>query len=380
MDGFSHATPARNGVLLLNLGTPDEPNAPAVRRYLAQFLSDPRVVDAPRWLWRIILHGVILRVRPGPVARKYASVWHQDGSPLMVYSQRLADQTAALVAKSGHTDQQNDQADVDPIALQAANQGPLVELAMTYGNPSIPDALARLEAHNVRQLMVLPMFPQYSSSTTAAAFDGVASAMANRRWIPEMRFVNTYHDHPDYITALADSVRRHQAQHGVPERLVMSFHGIPQRYFLTGDPYHCLCQVTARLLAQALDLQPDQWQLAFQSRFGRETWLQPYLDQRLGELPDEGVKHVQIICPGFAADCLETLEEIAMENRELFEEAGGETFSYIPALNDHASHSDVLYQLIRQHAAGWPGWEKAEEPASVLAARVQRARAIGAAD
>ncbi|MFK7957022.1 MAG: ferrochelatase [Lysobacterales bacterium] len=359
---FSHAQPARNGVLLLNLGTPDEPTAAAVRRYLAQFLSDRRVVDAPRWIWRIILHGVILRVRPGPVARKYASVWHSEGSPLLVHSQRLTQRIADLLC---------------PPDTSGAS-GPVVELAMTYGNPSIDDALAKMREKNVRQLLVVPMFPQYSSSTTAAAFDGIAAALADQRWIPELRFINTYHNQPEYIAALADSVRRHQAEHGIPEKLLMSFHGIPQRYFMTGDPYHCLCQATARLLAQALDLKPDQWELAFQSRFGRETWLQPYLDQRLGELATEGTTDVQVICPGFAADCLETLEEIAMENRELFEESGGKKFSYISALNDDASHAEALQALIQHHVAGWSGWDKAEETAELLNERVNRAQALGA--
>lgn len=362
---YDHGSTARDGVLLLNLGTPDEPNAGAVRRYLAQFLSDRRVVDAPRWLWKIILNLVILRVRPGPVARKYASIWHEDGSPLLVYSKRLAEAVAAKLG-SGPRDA-NDQ-----------SGGPAVELAMTYGNPSIPAALDALEAQNVRRLLVLPLFPQYSSSTTAAAFDGVAASLARRRWIPELRFVNTYHDHPAYIEALAESVRAHQADHGQPQKLLMSFHGIPQRYFMTGDPYHCLCQMTARLLAEALGLRDDQWELAFQSRFGRETWLQPYLDQRLEELAAEGVHDVQVICPGFAADCLETLEEIAMENRELFEEAGGKRYSYIPALNEQADHAAMVAKLVEQHVGGWPGWQQVQETPSELAARVERARALGA--
>ena len=249
---------------------------------------------------------------------------------------------------------------------------------MTYGNPSIDHALAAMRRQNVRQLLVVPLFPQYSSSTTAAVFDGVATALADQRWIPELRFVNTYHDQSQYIDALADSVRRHQAEHGVPQKLMMSFHGIPQRYFKTGDPYHCLCQATARLLAQALDLAPDQWELAFQSRFGREPRLQPYLDKRLGELAKEGTTQVQVICPGFAADCLETLEEIAMENQQLFLQSGGKTFSYIPALNDDPSHAAALQALITEHVSGWPGWINAQESPDLLAERANRAKALGA--
>ncbi|MEM9533459.1 MAG: ferrochelatase [Pseudomonadota bacterium] len=353
---YAHDQPTRSGVLLVNLGTPDAPEASAVRRYLAEFLSDPRVVDAPRWLWRIILHGVILRVRPGPVARKYATIWHPEGSPLLVYSRRL---TQGVAQRLSPLDQ-------DQV---------VVDLAMTYGKPSIPDALRAMKEQGVRRLLILPLFPQYSSTTTAAAYDAVARALAKERWLPEVRWINTYHDNPGYIRALADTVRRHQEQHGVPDRLVMSFHGIPQRYFLTGDPYHCMCLATGRLLAEALKLKDDAWEVAFQSRFGRETWLQPYLDQRLGEISSEGVKHVQVICPGFAADCLETLEEIAEENRELFLESGGETFSYIPALNDQPRHADLLAALARDHVNGWPGWQPVE-PA--LEQRAERARRLGA--
>ena len=355
---FKHGDPERAGILLLNLGTPQAPTAGAVRTYLAQFLSDRRVVEAPRWLWWLVLHGIILRLRPRRVARLYASVWTDAGSPLLAFSRRLTAALDDLLTSRGHT-------------------GVVVELAMTYGQPDVAGALARLADQNVRKLLVVPLFPQYSATTTAAAFDAVAEALGRVRWLPELRFVNDYHDHPQYIDALADSVRRHQREQGQPDLLLASFHGIPQRYFAAGDPYHCQCHASARLLSNQLELTPRQFALGFQSRFGREPWLAPYTDHLLAELPARGATHVQVVCPGFAVDCLETLEEIALQNRAIFERAGGKQFSYVPALNDHPDHARLLASLGSAHSAGWPQWsDRYSEQQATEAAQAARQRAL----
>jgi protoporphyrin/coproporphyrin ferrochelatase len=360
--GFRHDAPEALGVLLMNLGTPDAPTIPAVRRYLAEFLSDPRVVELPRALWWMILNGVILQLRPARSAKAYQSVWTEDGSPLLYFAKR---QAAALQER-----------------LSAAMPGPVrVELAMRYGNPSVPDALARLSAAGARRLLVLPLYPQYSATTTASTFDAVAKELMTWRWVPELRFVTQYHDHPAYIAALAQSVRDHWAEHGEPERLLLSFHGIPKDYFLQGDPYHCHCHKTGRLLAEALKLPRERWELSFQSRVGNKEWLRPYTDELLKEWGAAGVGKVHVMCPGFSADCLETLEEIAEENRHYFTAAGGGEYQYIAALNDRPDHMDMLAKLVGRHCAGWPEAEAAAAPtwsAEALAARAERARAMGA--
>lgn len=360
--GFRHDAPEALGVLLLNLGTPDAPTVPAVRRYLAEFLGDPRVVELPRALWWMILNGVILRVRPKRSAHAYQSVWTEEGSPLLAISRR---QAAALQER-----------------LSARMPGPVrLELGMRYGNPSVPDALARLSAAGARRLLVLPLYPQYSATTTASTFDAVARELMTWRWIPELRFITRYHDDPGYVAALASSVREHWSAHGEPDRLLFSFHGIPKEYFENGDPYHCHCQKTARLTAEALGLPRERWQVSFQSRVGTKEWLRPYTDELLKEWGAAGVGKVQVVCPGFSADCLETLEEVAVENRDYFLAAGGQAYEYIPALNDRAAHMDMLVDLVLRHAAGWP---EANEKASdgreprALAERLERARALGA--
>ncbi len=309
------------GVLLVNLGTPDEPTAPAVKRFLRQFLSDPRVVDTPRWLWWPILHGVILPLRSPRVAKLYTSVWMPEGSPLMVYSKRQRDALAACVDM--------------PVAL-----------GMSYGDPGLQGAVDSLMQQGVTRLIVLPLYPQFSCSTVASVWDGLAAIFAGYRSLPEVHFIRDYAEHPAYIAALKASVERSFAQHGKPDLLVMSFHGIPQRFVREGDDYPQRCRDTAAALTTALGLNSGEVMMTFQSRFGREPWLTPYTDQTLRGLPAKGVKHIQIMSPGFSADCLETLEEINKQNREFFLHAGGQQFEYIPALNDDESHITMMVQLV----------------------------------
>lgn len=356
---YQHGSPSHLGVLLVNLGTPDSTDVPDVRRYLKQFLSDPRIVEVSRPLWWLILNGVILRIRPAKTAEAYRSVWDEkEGSPLMSISRK----------------QQRSLQESLSAELNAK-----VVLAMRYGNPSVADALTELREAKVRRLVVLPMYPQYSGSTVGSVFDEVSNKLSRLRWLPETRFINQYFDEEGYIDALAQSVQNHWQQHGQPQQLVMSYHGIPQRYRTKGDPYFCQCQATSRLLAEKLQLAPDQYQVVFQSRFGREPWLQPYCDETLKTLPTKGIKNINVICPGFAADCLETIEEIDEENREYFMEAGGENFSYIPALNDQAPHIEMMAGLINRHIQGWPEAENktVNQPADLQASK-ERALAMGA--
>lgn len=351
---FSHDQPPRCGILITNLGTPDAPDRRSLRRYLKEFLSDPRVVEAPRWLWWVILNLVILNIRPARSAEAYRKIWTPEGSPLWIYTRKLAHGVESRIGE----------------LFQAP---PVIEVAMRYGQPSIPAALGRMHEACVDKLLVLPLYPQYSGSTTGSTFDAVARELTGWRWVPQLRFINGYHDHDIYIDALAARIRRAWSkQRG--ELLLMSFHGVPERYLRAGDPYYCQCQATARRLADKLELTEDQWRVVFQSRFGREPWLQPYCDETLKALPGEGVRNVDVVCPGFAVDCLETLEEIAMQNRELFVEAGGETFQYIPCLNDEPAHRDVLLDLIEQHAGDWT----LNDDPGVMEQRRERATALGA--
>ncbi|MDX1453138.1 MAG: ferrochelatase [Oleiphilaceae bacterium] len=332
---FSHRQADKVGVLLTNLGTPDAPNAAALRRYLSEFLSDPRVVEIPRLLWLIILHGIILRVRPKRSAEAYASVWTNEGSPLLINTRRQTEAVAErLAARYG--------------------EGIAVDFAMRYGQPAMAQVIDRMLEEGVRRVLVLPLYPQYSGSTTGSTFDALSKDFTQRRWLPHLQFVASYHDEPAYIAALAESVRQHWEQHGRADKLVLSYHGVPRRYLDQGDPYHCQCHVTTRLLANALGLEAGSYMTTFQSRFGKAEWLKPYTDQTLKALPEQGIKSVQVICPGFSSDCLETLEEIAVENRDYFIEAGGERFEYIPALNADKGHIDALEQIIERHLAVWP--------------------------
>jgi ferrochelatase len=331
---FDHREPEQLGILLVNLGTPDDPSTKSVRRYLRQFLWDPRVVEQPRWLWWLILNLIILTIRPARSAAAYRKIWTEAGSPLLLYSQSIGEKLAAALA-------------------DRLGSPPAIELGMSYGSPSIPDALERLREQNVRRLLVLPLYPQYSATTTATVFDSVTRVLQQRRWVPELRFANQYHDESAYIAALIETVRSHWQAHGRGERLLFSFHGIPQRYFRSGDPYHCQCHKTARLVADGLGLDADRWFVSFQSRVGREPWLMPYTDYTLEDWGADGVGDIDVMCPGFAADCLETLEEIAMENRDLFRESGGGELRYIPSLNDSEGQIDAMTDIVLRHTAGW---------------------------
>jgi len=350
---YTHDTPLSVGILLTNLGTPDSPTPAAVRKYLAEFLSDPRVIEIPKLLWWFVLHGIILRTRPRRSANAYTSIWTDEGSPLLVISKKQTEKIADLLRQK-----------FDPTIK--------VELAMRYGVPSIQTGLEKLQRANVNRLLIFPLYPQYSAATTASTFDAVAEVLKTWRWLPEIRMINHYHDHPAYIIALANSIKHHWQQHEKAEKLLFSFHGLPKHYFLAGDPYHCECNKTASLIAEQLKLHENQWQITFQSRFGPREWLQPYTDTTLKELGAQGVKHVQVVCPGFAADCLETLEEINMQNRAFFTEAGGQQFSYIPALNDDHEHIEALCNIIIGHCRDW-GHDQGD-----LNQRKQRAMQLGA--
>ncbi|MBF0785222.1 ferrochelatase [Muribacter muris] len=312
------------GILLANLGTPDEPTTPAVKRYLKQFLSDPRVIDLPKLKWQFILNCMVLPKRAPKVATAYQSIWTDAGSPLLSISRQQQQAVQRYFDEQG--------------------QNVVVELGMSYGNPSIESAVGKLLNQQVKKIIVLPLYPQYSSTTTASVFDAFARGLAAHKGIVPFEFIHSYHDNPLYIKTLSNTVSLAEE-----ELLLFSFHGIPKRYETEGDYYAQHCRETARLVAEQLGLNDNQWQVSFQSRFGDEEWLQPYTDETLSAFPQKGVKKVAVICPGFSADCLETIEEIAEENRENFEHAGGESYRYIPALNANAEHIDVLVKLIEKH-------------------------------
>ena len=355
---YSHGSAERCAVLLVNLGTPDAPTASALRRYLAQFLWDPRVVEIPRPLWWLILHGVILRLRPAKSAAKYAAIWTDAGSPLLSWTQRQAEALQASLASRGHA--------------------VLVRPAMRYGQPAMATTLDAMRAEGVTRVLVLPLYPQYAAATTASTIDAVADWARRARRLPELRFINHYHDDAGYIAALAASVRAHWATHGRGQKLVMSFHGVPARSLALGDPYHCECHKTGRLLAEALGLGRDDYLVTFQSRLGRAKWLEPYTEPSVRQLAAQGVKHIDAICPGFAADNLETLEEIAMEAKDAFLQAGGRQFNFIPCLNDNPDWIAALGDLAERHLQGWPT-RLTDDPVARQAQR-ERALALGASD
>ena len=356
---FRHGQRPRTALLLVNLGTPDEPTAPALRRYLAEFLSDPRVVEIPRLVWWPILHGIILRTRPAKSAAKYASVWMPEGSPLAVWTQR---QTQAVAEQ-----------------LQVRGHDVLVRYAMRYGNPGLPAVLDALRADGATRVLVLPLYPQYAAATTASISDRVLAWACKARRMPELRFVGEYPDDPGYIAALAEQVRAHWQAHGRGDKLVLSFHGVPHRSLLLGDPYHCQCHKTARLLAAVLETDPDHILVTFQSRFGKAKWLEPYTEPTLCALAAQGVGRVDVMCPGFVADCLETLEEIAQEARDAFIQAGGTEFRYIACMNDSPQWIGALTTLAERHMQGWNTRADSHDEAGAATQR-DRALAMGAAD
>lgn len=353
---FTHGQHSGTAVLLCNLGTPDAPTPDAVRRYLGEFLSDHRVVEIPRALWWLILHGIILRLRPAKSAAKYASIWTKEGSPLKLWTEKQAKLLQGWLAQRGH-------------------QVP-VRYAMRYGSPSMASQLDALKAQGITRVLILPAYPQYSGTTTASVFDAVYAWAAKVRRIPELRFINNYHDDMGYISALATRITAHWRANGRPDQLVMSFHGVPERTLHLGDPYHCECQKTGRLLAEKLGLSKEQYQLTFQSRFGKAKWLEPYTEPTLIKMGKAGVKRVDVVCPGFTSDCLETLEEIAQEGKEAFLMAGGEEFHYIPCLNDSPEWITALGELTHRHLAGWP--TQTAPDAQALAASRNAALALGA--
>jgi ferrochelatase len=331
---FTHGQPPRTAVLYCNLGTPDTPNAPDVRRFLAEFLGDPRVVEIPRLLWLMILHGVILRVRPAKSGAKYATIWTPEGSPLKIWTEKQAKLLQGWLAQRGHDVQ--------------------VRYAMRYGSTSIASQLDALKTAGTTRVLIVPAYPQYSATTTASLWDAVYQWAGKVRAIPELRFINHYHDDARYIAALAGTVQRYWKDQGRPDVLVMSFHGVPERTLHLGDPYHCECFKTARLLAEKLGLSAGQYKVTFQSRLGRAKWLEPYTEPTLIEMVKSGVKRVDVICPAFTSDCLETLEEINQEAREAFLHAGGKEFHYIPCLNDDPVWITALADITQQHLLGWP--------------------------
>ncbi len=320
---------ATTGVLITNLGTPAAPTAAALRPYLKQFLSDPRVVEIPRLVWMIILHGIILRVRPAKSAKLYQSIWMEGGSPLLVHSQNQRDKLQQQLEQQG---------------LNAK-----VKLAMRYGEPDLAKVMREFQQEGIRKVVALPLYPQYSGPTTGSTFDAISRELNQWRFVPQLHFINSYHDDPNYITALANSIREDIAANGMPEKLVLSYHGMPKQFFDNGDPYYCLCMKTSRLVVEQLGLDKDQVITSFQSRFGKAEWLKPYTDATLTELAEKGVKNVAVACPAFSADCLETLEEMVHENRDVFIEAGGEQYRYIAALNDRDDHIKMMVDLVKPY-------------------------------
>ena len=324
-EDFKHQNRQKTGVLICNLGTPETYKTKDVRRFLRQFLSDGRVIEIPKIIWWFILNGIILTLRPSKSAKLYKSVWTKEGSPLLVLSKKLTEKLKKSVGDSCE-----------------------VELAMRYGNPSMESALMSLKNKNCRKLIVIPMFPQYSGTTTGSIFDEVARVLSKWRWVPSLSFVNSYHDQPEYINALADSLSNH-IKNNSPQKIIFTYHGIPKRNFDLGDPYQCYCQKTTRLVAEKLNLEDGTYITTFQSRFGPAEWLKPYTSDTMGELPLQEVKNVLVVAPAFSVDCLETIEEIDQENKEIFLKAGGEKFTYAPCLNDSGGQVNLLKAIIDKY-------------------------------
>ncbi|MDA7564053.1 ferrochelatase [Pelagibacteraceae bacterium] len=330
---FKHGTKLKIGVLLSNLGTPDKPKRKELKVYLKEFLSDPRVIETPKLIWQIILNGIILNTRPQKSAKNYQKVWTDEGSPLLVILNKQKKLTEDLLKKEN-------------LEIEFA-------IGMRYGNPSIEKGLDELRQKHCNKIIVLPMYPHYCAATTGSTFDAVTNTMQKWRWVPSLRFISTYHDHPHYIKALANSIQQHWDKHGKPDKILFSYHGIPKKYFTNGDPYHCLCSKTTRLVREEMGLLEEFAMTTFQSRFGPEEWLQPYTDKTVEKLAKENTEHLQIIAPGFSSDCLETIEELDGENREIFEEHGGKKFSYIPCLNEQPDHINLIAHLIKNELQGW---------------------------
>ena len=330
---YEHGSEDKTGVLITNLGTPDAPNAKSLKVYLNQFLSDPRVIEIPKILWQIILKGIILQIRPRKSAANYKKIWTDSGSPLLAISKKQLDGVKKIIS----------------------DKHPNVEFAlgMRYGNPSIESALKDLQSKQVRRLLVLPLYPQYCAATTGSTFDEVTNILQKWRWVPELRFINQYFEEEKYIEALVSSIEDFWGKNKKPQKILFSYHGIPKRYLTNGDPYHCFCLKTTRLVKEKMNLSDDEIMTTFQSRFGREEWLKPYTAETLKELPNKGIKDIHIISPGFSADCLETLEELEEENREYFIESGGEKYKYIPCLNDNKEHLNFISHLIYKNIQGW---------------------------
>ena len=326
---FSHNSEHKIGVLLINLGTPDAPTRSALKKYLKQFLSSPRIIEVPKWIWFFILNCIILPFRSPKSAAKYKTIWDKQGSPLLLKSKSLTEKLQKTVA--------------NPI---------ICALAMNYGKPSIKQELEKLREQNCKYLLVLPLYPQYSATTVAETFDLVTQQLQKWRWIPELRFINQYHDEDLYVKAVAEIIRK-KIKLPFKQKLIFSYHGTPLLSLFQGDPYHCQCHKTSRLIAESLGLKETDYMVCFQSRFGSAAWLQPYTDETLAALPASKIKEVFIVCPGFSIDCLETLEEINNENKEIFLAAGGDKYHYIPCLNDSQSHIKFLHYLINKHTQGW---------------------------
>ncbi|MDG1075020.1 MAG: ferrochelatase [Methylophilaceae bacterium] len=357
---YTHGDQLKVGILLANLGTPDAPTAKALRPYLKQFLMDRRVVEIPRLVWWLILNGIILVIRPKKSAEKYAQVWMKEGSPLMVHAQK---QTQLLRDHLSQTIK-------SPFA---------VELGMSYGNPSMQSAIEKLKAQHCNKILVFPLYPQYAASSTAASLDAVWNSLLKMRNVPAIRTIKHYHDHPDYIQALATNIKQFWQVNGQPEKLIMSFHGVPKFHLMKGDMYHCECHKTGRLLAEALGLDRAQYQIAFQSRFGKQEWLKPYLASTLEALGEAKIKRIDVVCPGFSSDCLETLEEIAMEGKHIFQSHGGGDYHYIPALNESEPWIHAMTSIALENLQGWVSTEWDDAAAKQSANQTaENAKALGA--